>query len=50
VFGFQFDRQGPGGHEIWRHAAAGKKVAIPHPTSDGTLRAILRDVNAFLKA
>lgn len=56
-FGFQFDRPGPGSHEVWRHAQSGKKVTIPHHTGDmaeGTLRAILReagiDVNSFLKA
>jgi predicted RNA binding protein YcfA (HicA-like mRNA interferase family) len=57
VFGFQFDRQGPGSHEIWRQAQSGKKVTIPHHTGDmaeGTLRAILREasinVTEFLKA
>ena len=25
-FGFQFDRQGPGSHEIWRHSRTGRKV------------------------
>ncbi len=56
-FGFQFDRQGPGSHEIWRHSKTGRKVTIPHPTSDmaeGTLRAILReagiDIGSFLRA
>jgi predicted RNA binding protein YcfA (HicA-like mRNA interferase family) len=57
VFGFQFDRQGPGSHEIWRHAHSGTKVTIPRHSGDlaeGTLRAILReagiDVGSFLKA
>jgi len=57
TFGFQFDRPGPGSHEIWRHAQSGAKVTIPHHSGDmaeGTLRAILRqagiDVAAFLKA
>jgi predicted RNA binding protein YcfA (HicA-like mRNA interferase family) len=56
-FGFQFDRQGPGSHEIWRHSATGRKVTIPHHSGDmaeGTLRAILREagiaVNSFLRA
>jgi predicted RNA binding protein YcfA (HicA-like mRNA interferase family) len=56
AFGFQFDRPGPGSHEVWRHAQSGKKVTIPHHSGDmaeGTLRAILRqaeiDVAAFLK-
>ena len=57
TFGFAFDRQGPGSHEIWRQEATGRKVTIPHHARDmaeGTLRAILReagiDVSAFLKA
>ncbi len=57
TFGFQFDRQGPGSHEIWRHSQTGRKVTIPHHTGDlaeGTLRAILREagieVGSFLKA
>ena len=57
VFGYQFDRQGPGSHEIWRQPQTGKKVTIPPHSGDmaeGTLRAILReagiDVNEFLKS
>ncbi len=57
AFGFIFDRQGPGSHEVWRHGATGRKVAIPHHAremAEGTLRAILReagiDVKAFLKS
>jgi len=56
IFGFVFDRQGPGSHEIWRHEVTGRKVTIPHHARDmagGTLRAILReaaiDVGEFLK-
>jgi len=30
VFGFAFDRQGPGSHEVWRHAVTGRKVTVPH--------------------
>ena len=55
AFGFAYDRQGPGSHEIWRHALSGRKVTLPHHPGDmreGTLRAILReaeiDVNDFL--
>ncbi|PYT74438.1 MAG: hypothetical protein DMG41_24050 [Acidobacteria bacterium] len=29
-FGFQFDRQGPGSHEVWRHSETGRKVTVPH--------------------
>ena len=56
-FGFVFDRQGQGSHEIWRHPSSGRKVTVPHHARDmaeGTLRAILReagiDVQDFLKA
>jgi predicted RNA binding protein YcfA (HicA-like mRNA interferase family) len=56
-FGFAFDRQAAGSHEIWRHTATGRKVTIPHhakPLAEGTLRAVLReadiDVEAFLRA
>jgi len=45
-FGFVFDRQGPGSHEVWRHAVAGRKATLPHHARDmaeGTLRAILRE-------
>ncbi len=34
TFGFQFDRQGPGSHEIWRHSQTGRKVTIPHHSGD----------------
>ena len=55
-FGYGFDRQGPGSHEVWRHAQTGRKVTIPRHARDmaeGTLRAILREarigVNDFLR-
>ncbi|MCC6580274.1 MAG: type II toxin-antitoxin system HicA family toxin [Phycisphaeraceae bacterium] len=57
TFGFEFDRPGPGSHEVWRHRETGRKVTLPHHARDmaeGTLRAILReagiDVEAFLNA
>lgn len=57
VFGYAFDRHGPGSHEVWRHIQTGRKVTIPHYARDmaeGTLRAILREsgveVEAFLTA
>ena len=57
VFGYSFDRPGPGSHEVWRHQVSGQKVTLPHHArdmADGTLRAILReagiDVEEFLKA
>lgn len=46
LFGFEFDRQGPGSHEIWRQAGSGRKVSLPHHAHDmaeGTLHAILRE-------
>jgi predicted RNA binding protein YcfA (HicA-like mRNA interferase family) len=56
LFGFAFDRPGPGSHEVWRHRESGRKVTVPHHAKDmaeGTLRAILResgiDVDEFLK-
>lgn len=56
-FGWEFDRPGPGSHEVWRHRATGRKVTLPHHARDmpeGTLRAILSaaeiDVAAFLAA
>ena len=56
-FGYVFDRQGPGSHEIWRRIQTGQKITLPHHAGDmkeGTLRAILReagiDVDSFLNA
>ena len=56
-FGFEFDRPGPGSHEIWRHSGTGLKVTVPRHSRDmaeGTLRAILReaeiDVDDYLAA
>ena len=46
LFGFEFDRHGPGSHEIWRHTGSGRKVSLPHHARDmaeGTLRTILRE-------
>jgi predicted RNA binding protein YcfA (HicA-like mRNA interferase family) len=57
TFGFVYDRQGPGSHEVWRNTQNGRKVTLPcHPgdMKEGTLRAILReaeiDLDAFLSA
>ncbi|MGH9438554.1 MAG: type II toxin-antitoxin system HicA family toxin [Terriglobia bacterium] len=30
TFGFVFDRQGPGSHEVWRHTVTGRKITISH--------------------
>lgn len=46
AFGWAFDRQGPGSHEVWRQASTGRKVTLPHHARDmaeGTLRAVLRE-------
>lgn len=44
--GWAFDRHAAGSHEIWRHAASGRRVTVPRHVRDmpeGTLRAILRE-------
>ncbi|MEN6450877.1 MAG: type II toxin-antitoxin system HicA family toxin [Thermoguttaceae bacterium] len=46
TLGWAFDRTGPGSHEVWRHAATGRKVTLPHHAremAEGTLRAVLRE-------
>ena len=57
VLGWSFDRHAAGSHEIWRHAATGRKITVPHHAKDmpeGTLRAILREAavetDAFLRS
>jgi len=54
-FGFGFDRQAAGSHEIWYCAARNRYTTIPNHAGEmpeGTLRAILRqadiDGDAFL--
>jgi len=56
VFGFAFDRQAAGSHEIWYNEKTNCYTTVPnHPGEipEGTLRAILReahiDVNDFVK-
>ncbi|ELR99036.1 type II toxin-antitoxin system HicA family toxin [Gloeocapsa sp. PCC 73106] len=44
-FGFIFDRQAAGSHEIWYNLETGNYTTIPHHSGDmpeGTLRAILK--------
>ncbi len=45
TFGFSFDRQAAGSHEIWYNAKTDRYTTIPNHPGDmpeGTLRAILR--------
>jgi predicted RNA binding protein YcfA (HicA-like mRNA interferase family) len=45
AFGFGFDRQAAGSHEIWYNEQADRYTTIPNHPGDmpeGTLRAILR--------
>ena len=46
VFGFAFDRQAAGSHEIWYNEKTDRYTTIPNHAGDipeGTLRAILRE-------
>jgi predicted RNA binding protein YcfA (HicA-like mRNA interferase family) len=56
-FGFEFDRQAAGSHEIWHNPANYRYTTIPNHPGDmpeGTLRAILKQagvsVEEFLDA
>ena len=56
AFGFAFDRQAAGSHEIWYNEQTDRYTTVPnHPgdMTEGTLRAILKeadiDPNNFLK-
>jgi predicted RNA binding protein YcfA (HicA-like mRNA interferase family) len=45
AFGFQFDRQAAGSHEIWVNPSSHRYTTIPNHPGDmpeGTLRAILK--------
>lgn len=57
AFGFVFDRQAAGSHEIWYQSTGNRYTTIPNHPGDlpeGTLRAILRQagikVEDFLAA
>ena len=44
-FGFTFDRQAAGSHEIWYNPSSGRYTTVPNHPGDmpeGTLRAILK--------
>jgi predicted RNA binding protein YcfA (HicA-like mRNA interferase family) len=44
VFGFRFDRQAAGSHEIWYNSQTNRYTTIPNHSGDlpeGTLRSIL---------
>jgi predicted RNA binding protein YcfA (HicA-like mRNA interferase family) len=54
-FGFEFDRQAAGSHEIWFNARTNRYTTVPNHPGDmpeGTLRAILKqagiEINDFL--
>jgi predicted RNA binding protein YcfA (HicA-like mRNA interferase family) len=54
-FGFLFDRQAAGSHEIWHNPASDRYTTLPNHPGDmpeGTLRAILKqagiEVDSFL--
>jgi predicted RNA binding protein YcfA (HicA-like mRNA interferase family) len=56
AFGFRFDRQAAGSHELWYRAGSGRYPTIPNHPGDfpeGTLRAIPKqagiDPEDFLK-
>lgn len=56
LFGFAFDRQAAGSHEIWFNPETNRYTTVPnHPgdVPEGTVRAILRqadiDPEVFLK-
>jgi predicted RNA binding protein YcfA (HicA-like mRNA interferase family) len=57
AFGFEFDRQAAGSHEIWFSPNANRYTTIPNHPGDmpeGTLRAILKQAGVepedFLRA
>ncbi len=57
TFGFAFDRQAAGSHEIWFNSRTNRYTTLPNHPGDipeGTLRAILKQANIspeeFLKA
>ena len=46
LFGFTFDRQAAGSHEIWYNESNNRYTTIPNHSGDmpeGTLRAILKE-------
>jgi len=56
AFGFEFDRQAAGSHEIWYNSQTNRYTTVPNHSKDlpeGTLRAILKETginpNEFLK-
>ena len=57
AFGFEFDRQAAGSHEIWFNPTSGRYTTVPNHPGDlpeGTLRAILKQAGVqpedFLKS
>jgi predicted RNA binding protein YcfA (HicA-like mRNA interferase family) len=53
LFGFEFDRQAAGSHEIWWNPITRLRTTIPNHPGDlpeGTVRAILRQANISPRA
>lgn len=53
TFGFEFDRQAAGSHEIWYNPQTNRYTTIPNHAGDipeGTLRAILKQAGIEPKA
>jgi predicted RNA binding protein YcfA (HicA-like mRNA interferase family) len=51
AFGFAFDRQAAGSHEIWHNEKTNRYTTVPNHPGDmpeGTLRAILREAGIDL--
>ena len=51
-FGFEFDRQAAGSHEIWWNPSTRRRTTVPNHPGDipqGTLRAILKQANITIR-
>ncbi len=48
TFGFVFDRPGPGSHEVWRHAAAGRSYRRGDTRTHFTAASLRQPVNFAL--
>lgn len=34
ILGYEYDRPGPGSHEVWRNSFTRRKVTLPHHSGD----------------